>query len=110
MNRDLLEEAIQALQDYPLMAMATIVQTWGSTPRKAGAKMMICPDGRLIGTIGGGCSEGEVKSQARMVMDTRTPILYKVSMTGDVAADEGMVCGGTMLVYIEPIASRNSLG
>jgi xanthine dehydrogenase accessory factor len=103
MTREFLEEVVQALQDYSVIAMATIVQTWGSTPRKAGAKMAICPDGRIVGTIGGGCSEGEVKSQARIVIDTQKPILHKVSMTGDVAADEGMVCGGTMLVYIEPV-------
>lgn len=103
MNQELIRELVEALEGFPIMAMATIVQTWGSTPRKAGAKMLIYPDGRISGTIGGGCSEAEVIKQARMVLDSATPQLYSVSMTGDVAADEGMVCGGRMDVYIEPI-------
>lgn len=109
MNREFWLELSKARGEFPVVAMATIVQTWGSTPRKAGAKMVICPDGRTFGTIGGGCSEGEVKAQARMVMDLRKPILHKVSMVGDVAADDGMVCGGKMTVYIEPVLTLESM-
>lgn len=98
-----LAEMLQALDQFTCVALATIVQTWGSTPRKEGAKMVICPDGRIIGTIGGGCSEGEIKARAKIVIDTGTPVVHRVSMTGDVAADEGMVCGGQMEVYIEPV-------
>lgn len=103
MNPELLEVMQQALEEYKIVVLVTIVQTWGSTPRKAGAKMLIRPDGRIFGTIGGGCSEGEVISRARHVLDARTPELYRVSLTGDVAADEGMVCGGNMDVFIEPV-------
>lgn len=103
MTEEFIAEVLQVLRDQRVVAVATIVQTRGSTPRKAGTKMAICPDGRLIGTVGGGCSEGEVVSRARSVIDTRTPLLHRVSLAGDVAADEGMVCGGTMLVYIEAV-------
>ncbi|AZR74582.1 hypothetical protein BBF96_15095 [Anoxybacter fermentans] len=103
MNQELIMQMMEALEDFPVVALATIIQTWGSTPRKAGAKMVICPDGRTFGTIGGGCSEGEVKSRARLVMDTGIPVIHQVSMTGDIAADEGMICGGKMEVYIEPV-------
>ena len=104
MEQNLLRAMLESLQEFPCVALATIVQTWGSTPRKAGAKMVICPDGRTIGTVGGGCSEGEIKAIAKIVIDTRLPVLQQISMTGDVAADEGMVCGGKMDVYIEPVS------
>lgn len=103
LEANFLGELLKALDEFPCIALATIVQTWGSTPRKAGAKMAVCPDGRIIGTIGGGCSEGEIKARAKIVIDTRIPVLHPVSMTGDIAADEGMVCGGRMEVYIEPV-------
>lgn len=109
MNREFWQELSRVREEFSVVAMATIVQTWGSTPRKAGAKIVICPDGRIFGTIGGGCSEGEVKAQAKIVMDLRKPILYTVSMVGDVAADEGMVCGGKMNVYIEPVLTLESM-
>ncbi len=103
MNLELMESMMKALTEFPVIVLATIIQSWGSTPRKAGAKMIICPDGKTFGTIGGGCGEGEVKSKARIVMDTGVPVIHQVSMVGDVAADDGMVCGGRMEVYIEPI-------
>lgn len=103
MNLDLLRELERALKEFSVVALATIVQTWGSTPRKAGTRMLICPDGRSWGTVGGGCSEGEVKRHAQIVIDTQIPQLYLISMVGEVAADQGMVCGGKMEVFIEPI-------
>lgn len=106
MNQELVNQLVQALEEYSTVALATIVQSWGSTPRKAGAKMVICPDGRTLGTIGGGCSEGEVKARARIVIDTGIPVLHHVSMVGDIAADEGMVCGGKMDVYIERVSNN----
>ena len=81
--------------------LATIVATKGSVPRKAGSKMLIFADGRTMGTIGGGCGEGEVKRQALMVLDAGKPCLYRVEMLNDVAAEEGMVCGGIMDVWIQ---------
>ncbi|WP_434130910.1 XdhC family protein [Sporomusa sphaeroides] len=84
-------------------ALVTIVETHGSTPRKAGSAMLILPDGRAFGTIGGGCGEAEVRRQALTALDENRPRLYTVQMLNDVAADEGMVCGGTMEVFIQII-------
>ena len=84
-------------------AIATIVKTQGSTPRKAGARMLVYGDGRLLGTIGGGCGEAEVRLAALSVIDDNIPRIHKVSMTADTAAQEGMVCGGTLEVFIEPL-------
>ncbi|MBS4024883.1 MAG: XdhC family protein [Clostridia bacterium] len=85
------------------MALATIVKTMGSTPRKAGAKMIINGIGQTFGTIGGGCGEAEVKVTALDVISSSEPALVRVNMNNDVAGDEGMVCGGAMEVFIEPL-------
>lgn len=86
-------------------AIVTVTSTKGSTPRGAGAKMIVWPDGRILGSIGGGCSEGEVILAARDLMEDEEEsfITMQVDMTGDVAEDEGMVCGGIMNVLIELI-------
>ncbi len=109
MNHELVKAIIDIMYEFPIVALATIVQTWGSTPRKAGARMIICPDGRTIGTIGGGCSEGEVKNRARIIIDTCISELCLISLLGEVAADEGMVCGGKMEVFIEPVTAKEAI-
>jgi len=83
-------------------AVAIIVKTRGSTPRKAGARMLVYGDGRMLGTIGGGCGEAEVRLAALSVINDMIPRIKKVSLSADTAAAEGMVCGGTMEVFIEP--------
>jgi len=83
------------------MAIVTVTKTKGSTPRGAGAKMLVWPDGKTLGSIGGGCSEGEVILASRNLLDEGSFMTLQVDMTGDVAADEGMVCGGIMDVLIE---------
>ena len=65
----------------------------GSVPRKAGAKMIVWPDGRIVGSIGGGCSESDVIREARMLMDDGGCKLVTVDLTGEIAEDMGMVCG-----------------
>lgn len=87
-------------QDDP-KALITIMSSKGSVPRKAGAKMVAWYDGRTLGSIGGGCSEGEVIVRARDLILDKGYEMVHVDMTGQVAEDEGMVCGGTMEVLIE---------
>lgn len=82
-------------------AIATVISTKGSTPRHAGAKMIIWPFGRIIGSIGGGCCEAEVIITARDILKTGGHSIKMVDMTNDDAEKEGMVCGGTMEVLIE---------
>lgn len=84
-------------------ALASIIATRGSTPRKAGAKMLVYRDGRVFGTIGGGCAEAEVRLQALTALDENRSFTYKVSMSGDTAANEGMACGGIMEVLIQVV-------
>jgi xanthine dehydrogenase accessory factor len=88
--------------DMPL-ALALVLDTKGSTPVKSGAVMAVNALGQTWGTVGGGCSEAEVIAVARQMTDAEKGKLVTVDMTNDVAEAEGMVCGGTMRVLIEPI-------
>lgn len=86
-------------------ALLTVLTAKGSTPRGPGTRMLVYADGQTMGSIGGGCAEGEAISLARACLaegDTRCRIL-PVDMTGSVAADEGMVCGGVIEVLIQPL-------
>lgn len=82
-------------------AIITILSSKGSTPRKAGAKMIAYQDGTTIGSIGGGCSEAGVITSARTIMSDKGFLIEHVDMTGEVAESEGMVCGGIIEVLIE---------
>ena len=83
-------------------AMATIVRAKGSTPQQVGAKIVVFEDGSFIGTVGGGCVEADIYAEAKEVMRSGRAGIFHFNLAGDVAADEGMVCGGNMDVFIEP--------
>ena len=103
--RDLMR-AITAQEDEDMpKALATIVSRKGSAPRDVGTKMLVYPDGRIVGTIGGGCVESDVIRSARTQLDEARPgsRLYDVDMTADAAEDAGMVCGGRIQVLVEVI-------
>jgi len=101
MDRALLKTICERKNNGEKVALVTIVETRGSTPRKTGCQMLFLPDGESFGTIGGGCGEAEVRRQAFMAFDENRSRLYTVSMVNEVAADEGMVCGGVMEVFIQ---------
>ena len=98
---DVIKE-ISKSDDSP-KALVTIMWAKGSVPRKSGAKMIVWPHGKIVGSIGGGCSESEVINKARDIILNKGYTKVFVDMTGDVAEDEGMVCGGTMEVLIESL-------
>ena len=99
----LVREIWQARQNGNKLALVTLIATHGSTPRKAGASMLVYRDGRISGTIGGGCAEAEVKRQALTALDENCSFTYKVSLTNAAAADEGMACGGSMEVFVQVV-------
>ena len=82
-------------------AIVTVIETKGSSPRGAGAKMAVSPLGKVTGSIGGGCSEAAVIRDAAAIIGTGRYKLKEIDMTGDVAENDGMVCGGIMSVLIE---------
>jgi len=84
-------------------ALATVIATKGSTPRKTGARMVVDPLLGLTGTVGGGCGEAEVIEAARRVLDTTRPERVQVDLTEDLLSWSPAVCGGTMDVFVEPV-------
>jgi len=103
MESELIKKICDAQERKEKAALVTIVETRGSTPRKAGSRMLLFADGRSYGTIGGGCGEAEVRRAALTALDENLSTLYTVTMLNEVAADEGMVCGGVMEVFIQVI-------
>lgn len=82
-------------------AVVTVIASQGSSPRGAGAKMIVYRDGRILGSIGGGCSEAAVLGEARRLIGSGGYRVVHVDLSGEAAEDEGMVCGGVMDVLIE---------
>lgn len=88
--------------------MATLVRRKGSVPREVGAKMLVHRDGRISGTVGGGCGEAEVWRGALNVIDTGRPRIVQVSLTEEIALESQGVCGGTFDVFIQPWQAATS--
>lgn len=107
MDCKVLNEIMQLRKDEQA-AVATIISTRGSTPRKAGSQVIFYRDGQTVGTIGGGCGEAETKRSALIVMESGISTVVEVDLTHDVAEADGMVCGGVMEVFIEPLILRRS--
>jgi xanthine dehydrogenase accessory factor len=103
MNREVFAAVADALDRGEPAALVTIVSTTGSTPQRVGAKMLVFADGRLVGTIGGGCYENDAFWKAREAIQTRRPQLIRYELSDDFAQETGLICGGQMDVYIEPI-------
>lgn len=100
---DVFEELVALRRAGKKAALATIVEAAGSIPSFQTAKMLIREDGSMVGTIGGGCTEAEVWNAAREVMETERPRMLNFNLGQDVAYENGLICGGRLNVYVEPI-------
>ena len=98
---DLYRAARDRLDSGEPVAMTSVVATRGSTPQKAGARMVIFADGKTLGTIGGGCIEAEVWSVARKLLTQQRSELHEFVLADDPDEPGGDVCGGTMEVFID---------
>jgi len=107
--REVLEAALRAEASGEPAALVTVISTEGSTPQKAGAKMVVHGDGRIVGTIGGGCVEAEMTWRARAAIESGRPERASYELTLDQAGEDGLICGGRMEVFIEPIESPPTL-
>ena len=87
-------------------ALATIVKKLGAAPREEGAKMFVGSDGKFYGTVGGGCIEAEVWQEARKVIKTGMAKLLHYTMDGRQLEDEGMICGGNVDIFVEPVTEK----
>jgi xanthine dehydrogenase accessory factor len=109
MDAEVYRAVVEALDAGLPSALVTIVSTTGSTPQRVGAKMLVHEDGRIVGTIGGGCYENDAIGKAREAIRQRRPGLVRYTLNDDLAAESGLICGGQMEVYIEPIESAPDL-
>ena len=100
---DIYEEIVRVRFEGGKAALATIVRRQGSTPRRDFAKMLISEDGSTIGSVGGGQTEAEVLKEAERIMDTGEASLLKYQLTQKDAEAEGLTCGGTVEIFVEPI-------
>ncbi len=109
MSQEVFEALTEALERGEEAALVTIVSANGSTPQRVGAKMLVFPDGRTVGTIGGGCYENDAFWKAKESIQSRKPQLVKYDLNDDFAQENGLVCGGQMQVYIEPLEATPRL-
>jgi xanthine dehydrogenase accessory factor len=106
---DIYEEIVKLRQEGRRGAVATIVNVRGSVPSFETAKMLVRDDGSLLGTIGGGCVEAEVWQAAREVMESEKPRTLTFNLNQNPKYDTGLVCGGTLDIFIEPVLPPASL-
>jgi xanthine dehydrogenase accessory factor len=85
------------------VALATVTETWGSSPRPSGSRMVISESGRIAGSVSGGCIEGAVAEAALDVMKTGKPKLLDFGVTNEMAWEVGLACGGKVKVFVEPV-------
>ena len=100
---DIYEEIVELRRTGRRGAVATIVNVRGSIPSFRTAKMLVRDDGSIVGTIGGGCVEADVWQAAREVMESEKPRTLKFDLNQDPKYDTGLVCGGTLEVFVEPV-------
>ncbi|MCS6866662.1 MAG: XdhC family protein [Gemmata sp.] len=106
----LLAELNAALANGVACTHCIVVETRGSTPQKAGAAMLVYPDGRQSGTLGGGCVEAEVKRLALQAVHERTtPELHTFCLDNDYGWDDGLICGGRMTILAQPLRATPSV-
>ena len=101
--QDIYEEIVRLQDTGGTAALATVVAVKGSTPRAEGSRMLVRPDGSILGSIGGGCVEASVWQTAKKTIITHTAQLVEYDLTGREETPEGLICGGTMQVFIEPV-------
>ncbi|MBO6756526.1 MAG: XdhC family protein [Roseibium sp.] len=92
------------------VALATVIDTWGSAPRPVGSHLVIDEDGNFEGSVSGGCVEGAVVSEAVDVIDTGKPTTLEFGVADETAWRVGLSCGGRIQVYVEPVVASPAAG
>ncbi len=102
-GEDVLVLARQWLGEGRRAALATVVGTWGSSPRPAGSQLLVDGDGRFSGSVSGGCIEGAVVREALEVMESGEPRVLEYGVSNERAWEVGLACGGRVRVYVESL-------
>lgn len=98
-----LEQARRWLDEGKRVAVATVVSTWGSSPRPVGSRMAVDQDGRMAGSVSGGCIEGAVVHEALKAMEDGEPRMLDFGVSDEMAWEVGLACGGRVQVYVEAV-------
>lgn len=99
----LLNTAAQWKDEGRKVAIATVVQTWGSSPRPAGSQLVVDDAGNMLGSVSGGCIEGAVVKEAVEIMNGASPKLLEFGVSNEQAWEVGLACGGRVQVYVEAL-------
>ena len=102
-DHSILETAAQWLAQGRKLAIATVVETWGSAPQPIGSQLVIDADGHFIGSVSGGCVEGAVVTEAVDIIASGKPKLLHFGVADETAWKVGLACGGKIGVYVEPV-------
>ena len=102
-DESLFETLQQWRTDGKLAALATVVSTWGSSPRPEGSHLAVNEDGHFVGSVSGGCIEGSVIEAARHVMESGTPQVLEFGVSDEQAWEVGLACGGRVKVFVERV-------
>jgi xanthine dehydrogenase accessory factor len=103
-SEDILGLASACRRQGEEVAIATVVETWGSSPRPAGSRLAVTRSGRIAGSVSGGCIEGAVADAARTTMDSGAPQLLDFGISDERAWEVGLACGGKLKVFVEKLA------
>ena len=103
MDDDVLAEAARWREEGRTVALATVVKTWGSSPRPVGSHLAIDQDRNFVGSVSGGCIEGAVIHEALEVMEEGKPRILQYGVTHEMAWEVGLACGGQVNVYVEKV-------
>jgi xanthine/CO dehydrogenase XdhC/CoxF family maturation factor len=103
LSENILEQAQQWKRDGRGVAVATVVATWGSSPRPTGSQLAVDQDGRMIGSVSGGCIEGAVVREAQEVIAGGKPRLLDFGITNEQAWEVGLACGGKLQIWLEAL-------
>ncbi len=106
LKNDIPELASKWLEEGREIALATVVSTWGSSPRPCGSQLLVDDKGEFSGSVSGGCVETAVIGEAQEVMKTRKAKLLEFSVTNEMAWEVGLACGGTVKVYVEAVEAE----
>jgi xanthine/CO dehydrogenase XdhC/CoxF family maturation factor len=101
----LLDKANQWIGEGRKVALATVIETWGSAPQPVGSQLVIDADGNFEGSVSGGCVEGAAVTEALEAIDTGKPKVLSFGVADETAWEVGLACGGKIRVYVEPVVT-----
>ncbi len=99
----ILEQAARWREEGRSVALATVIETWGSAPQPVGSQLAIDGEGNFIGSVSGGCVEGAVVTEALDVMGSRSPKILAFGVADETAWEVGLACGGKIRILVEPL-------